>query len=178
MGRRFGGPKHNQPHPSGGTWGGHLVRVFREVFPGGPVRLLGEPLVDHPELPALADPGQGPAVALVRWAENPPQPPLRWWVVATDQVLWTAESLLAWHQAAEQADPEAERWVVARTGDHVQYLGGFLASVLVPGLAGRDTNRLRTLVAEMPNLVIPWAHDCWVDLDTPEDHKRWLEPSS
>ena len=63
-GRRMGSPKHALGHPAGGSWGGHLVRVFESVFPGGPILVLGEPLPDRPELQALEDPREGPAMAL------------------------------------------------------------------------------------------------------------------
>ena len=67
-GTRMGAPKHALPHPGGGSWGGHLVGVFAAVFPDGPVQVLGDPLPDHPDLPRLEDPREGPAVALRTWA--------------------------------------------------------------------------------------------------------------
>jgi len=49
-GQRMGARKHALEHPAGGSWGGHLVRVFETVFPEGPIQVLGEPLPDSPEL--------------------------------------------------------------------------------------------------------------------------------
>lgn len=175
-GRRFGGPKHDQPHPSGGTWGAHLVDVFGAVFPQGPVRVLGEPLPDRPGLDLARDPGQGPAAALVQWAGLAPSgpAPLRWWVAACDQVRWTPESLAAWHARAAEADPDATRWVLARHGDHLQYLGGFLASSLAPALAGAAPGSMRTLVLDAPHAIIDWPADVWLDVDTPGAREAWL----
>lgn len=175
-GRRFGGPKHGQPHPSGGTWGSHLVDVFGAVFPGGPVQVLGEPLPDRPDLPLARDPGQGPAAALVQWAGQPlaASRPERWWVAACDQVRWTPEALAAWHARAAQADPGAAHWVLARHGDHLQYLGGFMASRLRPGIAGAPPGSMRSLVLGAPHLILDDPSDSWLDVDTPGAREAWL----
>lgn len=173
-GRRFGGPKHAQPHPGGGTWGGHLVEVFLCVFPGGPVQLLGEPLPDRPDLVPMADPCRGPAAALVHWAGRATGTPQRWWVVACDQVRWTPEALKAWHGRVLEADPRAERWVMAQVEDHDQYLGSFLPADLVARMAGLQAGSLRDLARGLPTETIPWPHACWSDVDTPEALKDWL----
>jgi len=109
LGRRFGGPKHLQPHPAGGSWGGHLAAVFEAVFPGAPMQLLGEGLPDRPDLAPLADPRQGPALALRHWAAGAGggSHPERWWIVACDQIGWTGSALDAWHGAVSRADPAA-----------------------------------------------------------------------
>jgi len=178
-GRRFGGPKHLQPHPAGGSWGGHLAAVFETVFPGGPVHLLGQGLPDRPDLAALADPGQGPAVALRHWAaQAQAEPPARWWLVACDQLGWTPETLRAWHQAALAADPAAGHWVLARAGGRLQPLGGFLASRLLPLLPGLAASSLMGLADALPVRVLeasgdPWG-DVWLDVDTPQALARFL----
>jgi hypothetical protein len=173
-GHRFGGPKHDRAHPLGGTWGGHLVGVFREVFPEGPVQLLGQPLPDRPELPMAEDPGQGPARALALWAAAPIARPFRWWVAPCDQVRWTAGDLRAWHAAATAADPRGTRWVLARNGDHVQYLGGFLGGGRVPELAGLAAPSLRELAAALQATVLDWPGAVWEDVDTPEAFRAWV----
>lgn len=174
---RFGGPKHAQPHPDGGTWASHLVDTFLAVFPGGPVEVLGLPLADRPGLKVTADDGQGPARALVHWAARPHSgAPLRWWVVACDQVAWTAASLEAWHREAVALDPEGKAWVLARVDGHAQYVGSFLAAVLLrrlpddPGAAS-----LRALARQLPCVEKAWPGACWQDVDTPEALARWLE---
>jgi hypothetical protein len=139
------------------------------------MRLLGAPLEDHPDCPTLKDSGQGPAAALVAWAEETTDAPLRWWVVACDQVRWTAAALEAWHKTVELSDPEAKHWVLALEGARAQYLGGFLPSALVPGLAGQKANEMKTLVAKVPFQLIPWPNAGWQDLDTPEDQERWIQ---
>ena len=48
-GQRLGGTKHDRPHPSGGSWGGHLVAVHQAVFGDAPVCVLGAPLPDQPD---------------------------------------------------------------------------------------------------------------------------------
>jgi len=173
-GRRFGGPKHAQPHPRGGTWGGHLVGVFEAVFPGGPVQVLGEPLPDRPELVPMADPGQGPAAALAHWAGRAVDTPERWWVVACDQVRWTPEALAAWHGRVLEADPRADHWVMAQVEDYAQYLGSFLPSHQLGTLATLQAFSLRDLARGLPTLTVPWPHPCWADVDTPEALGDWL----
>lgn len=173
---RFGGPKHAQLHPSGGTWGSHLVDTFLAVFPGGPVRILGLPLEDRPGLEVLADPGEGPARALVHWAAQPQgEPPLHWWVVACDQVRWTPGTLAAWHREAVAADPEGKAWVMARVDDHAQYLGSFLGHSLVPRLATSDASSLWTLARDLPCAERAFPNSCWQDVDTPEALAAWLK---
>jgi len=174
-GQRFGAPKHAQPHPRGGTWGSHLVDVFLEIFPDCPVRILGEPLPDLPGFSVIPDAGQGPAAALIHWATLEKVATLRWWVVACDQVRWTAASLATWHDLAGVADPEANQWVMARAKDHAQYLGSFLAGNLVPRLPGLAAPSLRELAGALPCQVLDWSNDCWMDVDTPEALKTWQD---
>jgi molybdopterin-guanine dinucleotide biosynthesis protein A len=174
QGRRFGAPKHTQPHPAGGTWGGHLVEVFRTVFPGGPLRLLGETLPDHLDLPPVRDPGQGPAAALLHWAAQETARPERWWVVACDQVRWTPEALNAWYRRALSADPEGIRWVLARVDDHPQFLGGFLGGSLPGAMEGLRAASLWDLSRQLPAVTLHWPSPCWTDVDTPEALKDWL----
>jgi molybdopterin-guanine dinucleotide biosynthesis protein A len=172
-GRRLGGPKHLLPHPGGASWGAHLAAVFAAVFPDGPVQLLGTGLPDRPDLPPMADPGQGPAAALRHWAGQPRAQALRWWVVACDQVRWTADTLAAWHQAAAAADPDAGRWVLARHRGRVQPLGGFLADALVPEL-GPGGAAMMALVDAVPHLILDSAGEQWLDVDTPEALQAFL----
>lgn len=174
-GRRFGGPKHLQPHPAGGTWGGHLVAVFAAVFPDGPVQLLGQGLPDRPELVPAMDPAAGPAVALRLWAARPGPRPRRWWVAACDQVRWTPDHLRAWHQAVEAADPGAGHWVLARSGGRIQPLGGFLAEGLVAAMAGARADSLMGLVEALPSLVLDSEGEQWLDVDTPEALRAYLD---
>lgn len=166
-GRRFGAPKHLQPHPAGGSWGGHLVRVFEAVFPGGPVQVLGEALPDRPDLAPRDDPRQGPAEALRRWAAAPGAQPRHWWIVACDQIRWTPEALAAWHARAAAADPGAEHWVLARHQGRLQPLGGFLAGVLAPRLAGAPGAALMALVDALPCRILEAAGEAWLDQDIP-----------
>lgn len=174
-GQRLGGPKHLRPHPDGGTWGGHLVRVFGSVFPGCPMQVLGEGLPDRPDLAPIADPRAGPAVALRRWAALDRSHPPRWWIVACDQVRWTPETLEAWHAAAAAADPAAAHWVLARAGGRIQPLGGFLADPLVERLPGAGSASLLSLVEALPCLVLEAEGDPWLDVDTPEALEAFLE---
>jgi molybdopterin-guanine dinucleotide biosynthesis protein A len=177
-GRRMGGPKHDRPHPDGGTWGGHLLAVFQAVFPEGPVAILGESLPDHPEHPAHPDPRLGPAVALSSWSGLEPMAEARrWWLVACDQVRWTSAELAAWHARAEAADPAAGNWVLARHGDRTQFLGGFLPGSLRAALAGQRATSLWGLARVLPTLVLDTRGEPWLDVDTPEDLRSWLGPA-
>lgn len=180
QGRRLGGPKHIRPHPSGGTWGGHLVRVFREVFPSGPVQILGEPLLDiedllDTEIAVVSDPHQGPAVALSTWARSEPPPAVRWWVVPCDQVAWTAADLSAWYSLADDADPKGRGWVMVREGEREQPLGGFIGSILLPLLASFEESRVRDLVARLPRCIVASNAYRGLDVDLPTDLKKWTE---
>jgi len=176
---RFGEPKHLQPHPAGGTWGTHLVDVFEDVFPGCPVQILGEGLPDRPEYPALADPRQGPAVALEHWAGlTGGGQARRWWVAACDQVRWTPATLDSWYTRAVDADPWMRHWVLARHRGEVQYLGGWLSGDLVPELAGQRATSLWALAKAVPCLELGSEGDQWLDVDTPEALKAWREPGS
>ena len=168
QGARLGGPKHDRPHPRGGTWGGQLVSVFRAVVPDGPVQLIGEALPDFPSLPRLDDPREGPAVALRLWAASDPAPApaRRWWVVGCDQVHWTADAFSGWIEEAEAVD---EAWILTVREGHRQPLGGFIASALLPALARTDATSLRGLMDALPLRELPgatWAGD---DMDTPAD---------
>ncbi|HET6331177.1 MAG TPA: NTP transferase domain-containing protein [Holophagaceae bacterium] len=165
-GERLGGPKHDRPHPLGGSWGGHLVAVFRSAVPDGPVQIIGEPLPDYPDLPRFDDPREGPAVALQAWAASGPPPAWRWWVLACDQVRWTDKTFSSWLAEAEAVD---EAWAVTVRDGHRQPLGGFIASALLPTLAHSDAKSLRALMGAMPVRELPgagWAGD---DIDTPEE---------
>jgi molybdopterin-guanine dinucleotide biosynthesis protein A len=166
-GRRFGGPKHLQPHPAGGTWGGYLVGVFEAVFPGGPVQVVGDGLPDRPDLAPVPDPRRGPAEALRAWAGQIRERPRRWWLLACDQIRWTPEALARWHGLAAAADPGAGHWVLARHRGRLQPLGGFLGGTLVPRLPALPGAALRDLVAALPCRVLESADEAWLDQDTP-----------
>ena len=168
-GNRMGGPKHALEHPAGGTWGGHLARVFESVFPGSPIRVLGDPLPDRPDLPCMDDPRQGPAVALRAWAASEMPELDRWWIVASDQVRWTSERLAAWAGACAVADPAAGHWVMALQGGHLQPLGGWLPGALRPALARSAGTSLVGLAHALPHLALPREGPEWLDVDTPED---------
>lgn len=174
-GTRLGGPKHDRSHPRGGTWGGHLVRVFEAVFPGGPVEVLGEPLPDRAELARTEDPREGPAVALRTWAGlDRGGNAGRWWVVACDLPRWDEADLRAWWARAEAVDPAAAAWVVAEVEGHLQPLGGWLPGRLVPGLRGVEARRLSDLWAALPGCRVPESRAAWADVDDPEDLARFL----
>jgi len=175
QGRRYGAPKHGQPHPAGGSWGGHLVAVFEAAFPDGPVQLLGEALPDRPDLAPLADPREGPAVALRHWAAGCRVPARRWWAVACDQVRWTSGTLAAWHAAAVAADPAAASWVLGRFRDRLQPLGGFLAGDLLAAVAGSRATSLLGLAEALPRTVLAVTGEEWLDVDTPAGFRAWRE---
>lgn len=172
-GRRMGAAKHALPHPSGGTWGAHLLRTFEAVFPGAPVQVLGDPLPDRPDLPRVDDPRLGPGRALCLWAAAEAPPVRRWWVVACDQVRWTPDRLQAWAEAARAADPEAIHWVLAHHGGHLQPLGGWLPGALRPRLAAASGSSLKALAEALPHLVLPCAGPEWMDVDTPEERRAF-----
>jgi hypothetical protein len=169
----MGAPKHSQFHPEGGTWAGYLVRVFEEVFPKGPIRILGKPVSERSELENFEDSRQGPARALAAWAAATPPMVLRWWVLACDQVRWTPLALEAWFAVAVAADPEAQAWVLAQHDTHTQYLGGFLGSTLIPAIAHSSAKSLRGLAEELPTVILPSSGPGWLDIDSPEDLKSW-----
>jgi molybdopterin-guanine dinucleotide biosynthesis protein A len=170
-GTRMGAPKHALGHPAGGSWGGHLVRVFEEVFPGAPVQVLGEPLPDRPALPHRDDPREGPAVALRTWAATEAPAVARWWVVACDQVRWTPRLLAAWARAGETEDPAATHWVMALYDGHLQPLGGWLPGSLRPAVAASTARSLMALATALPHLALPRDGAEWADLDTPEERR-------
>ncbi len=175
-GSRLGGPKHDRLHPLGGTWGGHLVRVFEGVFPGGPVTVLGEPLPDRPGLHRIDDPRQGPAIALQAWArQGGGAAALRWWVVACDLPRWTEGDLRAWWDRARELDPAGEAWVVAEVAGHLQPLGGFLPMGLLPALLDVETRSLWGLWEALPGLKVSEAGACWADVDDPVALARFLQ---
>lgn len=167
-GQRFGGPKHVQPHPEGGTWGTHLLRVFRSQHPTGPVRLLGAPLPDHPDLHPIEDPREGPARALCHWATRESLRATRWWVVACDQIHWTSATYGPWEARALAADPQAAHWVMARVEGRLQFLGGFLAAALLPRLASLPQRSLWGLHEQLPVRLLEAEGHEWDDVDTPE----------
>jgi molybdopterin-guanine dinucleotide biosynthesis protein A len=173
--RRMGTAKHALAHPAGGTWGGRLVQVFETVFPGAPVRVLGDPLPDRPDLPVMEDAREGPAKALRAWAALEEPSVRRWWVVACDQVRWTPAGLEAWARRAEAADPGALRWVVAQHGGHLQPLGGWLPSVLRPEVAASTPRSLTALARSLPHLLLPCDGPEWMDVDTPEERRAFEE---
>ncbi|MBK8791671.1 MAG: NTP transferase domain-containing protein [Holophaga sp.] len=164
--RRFGAPKHLQPHATGGSWAGHLVRIFEEVFPGAPIRILGTPVQERPELGSLEDSRLGPAHALACWAAEPQPRVLAWWVLACDQVHWTPQSLRQWHA---QAQPELHSWVLGNHEGRLQYLGGFLGAELLPRVAEPGARSLRALASRLPCRVLPVSGVEWLDVDHPED---------
>jgi len=173
QGSRMGGPKHGLAHPDGGTWGGHLVRVFESLWPDGPLAILGDPLPDRPGLVVLDDRREGPAVALRDWCASPAPATDRWWVVACDQVRWTPDRLMAWYRRAEAADPGAERWILAEHGGRIQPLGGFLPHRLRPVLAATRERSLTALAQAVPHLVLAAGGTEWMDLDTPEERRAF-----
>ena len=168
-GNRMGAPKHALDHPAGGSWGGHLVRIFESVFPGAPIMVLGDPLPDRPGLPSRNDPREGPAVALRMWAAAEAPEVDRWWVVACDQVRWTSDRLAEWARICEIEDPDATRWIMALHGGHLQSLGGWLPSALRPALAASTARSLMALAASLPHAAVPREGEEWVDVDTPEE---------
>ncbi len=174
-GERLGGPKHDRPHPQGGSWGGHLVRVFEAVFPGGPVEILGEPLPDRPGLFRMDDPRRGPAEALKAWAaQGRGGAARRWWVVACDLPRWTEADLRDWWTQALAVDPTGATWVVAEVEGHLQPLGGFLPAGLLPALGDVATSRLGGLWEALPGRKVSTGGDRWVDVDDPEALARVL----
>ena len=183
QGRRLGGPKHNRPHPMGGSWGGHLIRVFRAVFPRSPVQILGDPLPDIEDMTGtgiavVSDPRQGPAVALSTWARSEPPPAVRWWVVPCDQVDWTAADLAAWYSLADDADPKGRGWVMVREDEREQPLGGFLGSMLLPLLATLEEARVRDLLAHLPRCIVKSDAYRGLDVDIPTDLESWTKTRS
>jgi molybdopterin-guanine dinucleotide biosynthesis protein A len=176
-GRRMGAAKHALDHPWGGSWGGHLVRVFEAVFPGAPRMVLGDPLPDRPDLPRLDDPRAGPAVALRAWAAAEVPEVERWWIVACDQVRWTPQGLADWALTAEREDPAATRWVLALHEGHLQPLGGWLPAGQRPAMAASKAPSLMALVEALPHLALPRDGAEWADVDTPEERGRFEEES-
>ncbi|MBS1767057.1 MAG: nucleotidyltransferase family protein [Acidobacteria bacterium] len=168
-GERLGGPKHDRAHPLGGSWGGHLVRVFRAVVPDGPVCVLGAALPEHPELPRLDDPREGPAVALRTWAASAPPPARRWWILACDQIAWTERAFSGWISEAESADPEGEAWAFVVRDGHRQPLGGFLGGALVAPLALGHSTHLQAVLDQLPSSPLSGATWKGGDIDTPDD---------
>ncbi len=168
-GARLGGPKHDRPHPSGGSWGGYLVSVFQTIVPEGPVQILGEALPDLPLLARLDDPRQGPAVALRTWAASSPPPARRWWVLACDQIRWTPEAFEAWLVETERADPEGRVWALTIREGHCQPLGGFIGATRLPDLAGLEARSIHGLLDALPTVDLPGASWSGGDIDTPED---------
>jgi molybdopterin-guanine dinucleotide biosynthesis protein A len=171
QGSRMGAPKQNLVHPSGITWGSHLVTVFRSVFPDGPVQVLGEALVDHPDLAVMDDPRRGPAVALRHWAVGFAPIVDVWWVVACDQVRWCEEDLQSWSELARAVDPECRHWVFGRFDGYLQPLGGFLPHSLRPALAISKACSLWALAESLPHCILDNNLPGWRDVDTPEARK-------
>ena len=174
-GTRMGTPKHGLDHPAGGSWGGHLARVFESVFPGAPIQVLGDPLPDRPDLPHLDDPREGPAVALRFWAATETPAVDVWWMVACDQVRWTPDKLTDWATVCEAEDPSHRHWIMALHGGRLQPLGGWLPDRLRPALAASPAHSLMALAAELPHLALPRNGEEWADVDTPEERDRFEE---
>jgi molybdopterin-guanine dinucleotide biosynthesis protein A len=175
----MGASKHDLPHPSGATWGSHLVTVFHSVFPEGPVQVLGEALVDRPDLPVLDDSRQGPAVALEYWARTPAPTVDLWWVVACDQVRWREEDLRSWMVLAREADPDFGHWVLGRSAGQLQPLGGWLPHRLRPSLAKAAAHALVALVESLPHHILDSDLPGWRDVDTAAERATFEdEPSS
>lgn len=172
-GTRMGAPKHALEHPLGGSWGGHLVRVFAAVYPEGPVQVLGDPLPDHPDLPRIEDPREGPAVALRTWAGQEAPTVDRWWIVACDQVRWTPPRLREWARISEVSDPAATHWVMALHDGHLQPLGGWLPDAFRARIAVSTERSLYALATRLPHLALPSDGAEWLDVDTPEDRQAW-----
>ena len=168
-GARLGGPKHGRAHPAGGSWGGHLVRVFRAVVPDGPAAVVGHSLPDFPDLPRVEDPREGPAVALRAFAASSPPTARRWWVVACDQVAWTDAAFAAWLEEAEAADPGGLAWVLVTREGHPQALGGLLGGALIAQLAKRRAASLHGLLDGLPLKESPGQAWLGSDVDTPGD---------
>ncbi len=165
-GARLGGPKHDRPHPQGGTWGGHLVGVFRCVVPDGPVQILGAPVSEFPDLPRLDDPREGPAMALRTWAASNPPPARRWWILACDQPRWTVKPFAGWLAEAEGVD---DAWALVTRDGHRQPLGGFLPEAMIPALARSEVRSLRGLLDAVPARELPGPSWMGGDIDTPSD---------
>ncbi|MBP1628068.1 MAG: mobA, partial [Holophagaceae bacterium] len=169
QGSRMGEPKHAIALPGGGSWSGHLVRVFEEAFPGAQIRVLGNPVPDRPELPVVEDPRQGPGVALRVWAALEKAPVDWWWIAACDQMRWTPAALADWHRRAT-----GERaWTLGRHGDRLQYMGSWLPGELLPALAERQEKSVYALVDHLPHRILEVAGPEWMDLDTPEERRAW-----
>ncbi len=166
QGSRMGTPKQDLPHPSGATWGSHLVTVFQSIFPDGPVQVLGKALVDRPDLMVMDDPRQGPAVALKHWAATDAPIVDVWWVVACDQVRWREEDLRSWIAHAQAADPEHRHWVLGSFDGHLQPLGGLLPHLLRPSLSEVEARSLVALVESLPHHVLSNNFPGWRDIDT------------
>lgn len=171
---RFGAPKHLQAHPEGGSWANFLIRLFQSVLGEGPIRVLGEPVAERSELPRFDDPREGPARALSHWAAAETRSARRWWVVACDQVRWDAASLAAWHEAARQADPSGEAWVLPEILGELQPLGGFLGGELQFRLGRSTERRMFVLARSVPHLGLPWEAGPFLDLDDAEAVAAWL----
>jgi len=176
-GRRMGAPKHALAHPSGGSWGGHLVRVFEAVFPGAPIQVLGEALPDRPDLPHIDDPREGPAVALRLWAATEAPAADFWWIAACDQVRWTADRFKEWTARCEFVDPAHAHWVMARSDGHLQPLGGWLSASLRPALAASPGRSLMAMATALPHLALPSEGEEWMDVDTPGERSQFEEES-
>ena len=148
-GKRFGAPKHLQPHPLGGTWAGHLVGVFDQVFSGGPIQVLGAPIPERQELENLEDPRLGPAQALAHWAGRKPPATSRWWVVACDQIHWTVPKLGEWVALVPG--------IAATRATSLRELADSLPCLILPstGAEWLDVDRLEDLVRLPGNA--PWA---------------------
>ena len=174
QGLRLGGPKHDRTHPAGGSWGGHLVRVFRAAVPGGPVCLIGAALPDFPDLPRVEDSHEGPAVALRAWARSAPPQARRWWIAACDQARWTEGAFASWLAEAEAADPAGEAWSFVARDQHRQPLGGFAGQGLLPLMAASPARSLRGLLGSLPATECPGQAWLGADIDTPEDLAAFL----
>jgi len=168
-GARMGEPKHAIAFPGGGSWSGHLVRVFEDSFPGALVRVLGNPVPERPELRVVEDPRQGPAVALRTWAQAEEATLDWWWIAACDQMRWTPEALQAWFRRATTE----RRWTMGSHGGHIQSVGSWLPGELLPALREQAGHSLRSLMEQLPHRVLEVEGPEWLDLDTPEERRAW-----
>ena len=82
-----------------------------------------------------------------------------------DVVLW-------WIGAAE-ADPEGRAWVLAALNGESQPLGGFLGGALLGDLAGSPERRLLQLARTVPQRLLPWRTEPFLDLDDRASAEAW-----
>nr|WP_320133099.1 NTP transferase domain-containing protein [uncultured Holophaga sp.] len=168
-GSRMGEPKYAIPHPEGGSWAGHLVRVFEEAFPDATLRILGNPVPERPELRSVEDPRQGPAIALRSWAIAEDAQVDWWWIAACDQVRWHPEALKAWFTQATAGGI----WTLGSQGGRFQPMGSWFPGSLLPLLASTEARSVHALLEHLPHRLLEVTGQEWLDLDTPEERQAW-----